>query len=316
MAGAWPRLSAWSAASSVIPPRRHHADHLEPLEALAEQEERGDRRDRGELRREHGGDRDALAGGDDVDGAAEDLQDAGDGDERKGRPGQPEAAGQQQRQRDRQRADRPRDDHHPGRRDARGAEPPRQDEPDGEGERSRDREDHGSAVSSRVEGLLGVGRGTLGGGEDDAKCDRPEEQGRRELERLAEQDRDQGRKGALGRHDGSDDRDPSDRERGVREQQPEVVRDADGQQRGDLEGVEVGRAREDRRTDRRGQADRHHPAEDRHRADHPAGPRRGEGGDGPREGGGKAAEDRHHRAGSLTDRHGRTPTGAFPADQD
>ena len=56
----------------------HDADELEPLQPLAEQEEAADRRDRGELRRQHGGDGHALAGRDDVDRAAEDLEEPGE----------------------------------------------------------------------------------------------------------------------------------------------------------------------------------------------------------------------------------------------
>ena len=66
-------------------------------EPLAVEEERGDRRDAGELRRDHGGDRGAVAGPERVRRGAGDLGQADEHDERGGGPRQVQPAHQEQR---------------------------------------------------------------------------------------------------------------------------------------------------------------------------------------------------------------------------
>src|SRR4051794_15261135 len=100
---------------------RRHAEHLMAPEPLVEDEVRRQRRDGGELRRQHGGDRDVVLRAGRVRREADHLAQPRDDHQRRGGSRQRQAADHEQRQRDHQHAREPGRQHDP-----RGGERPAQ----------------------------------------------------------------------------------------------------------------------------------------------------------------------------------------------
>ena len=275
-----------------------NAAELQPGQPLAEEHVGRHARDGSELRRQDGGDSDAVARADDVGREAEHLGEPGCHHEWHGRTGEPEPAGQRQGNRHRDHADHPRGQQCPAE-GQRGAQPSRREQTGTERERRQRREpDRGRLALARQRQLLWGDAG-----QDDPGCHDGEQQGECDAERLAGCHGQHRRDGTLGREDRCDEPDLAAPQRRVRQKQAQDVTDASRDHQGEVRTAERPGPRADGdHGEVRHQPGEHHPGQHRGGSDHAAGAGRAQRARRPHQRSAEPSEDGDH--GSVADPHG------------